>query len=85
MALGAVSDGISATAIPGCFASSRANPSACINSSTVPGSMIASQVNAGTIDIHTCPWHVVMVTVAGTPSLPLVETLRGIPMVGNVY
>jgi len=41
--------------------------------------MIASQVNGGMIDIHTCPRYVVMVTVAAMPSLPLVETLRGIP------
>lgn len=38
--------------------------------------MIASQVNGGMIDIHTCPRYVAMMTVAATPSLPLAETLR---------
>jgi len=45
--------------------------------------MIASQVNGGMIDIHTCLRYVAMMTVAATPSLPLAETLRGIPKVAD--
>jgi hypothetical protein len=45
--------------------------------------MIASQVNGGTMDIHTYPGYVVTTTVAATPSRPLTETLRGNPYPGQ--
>ncbi len=57
-------------------ASSRANPSVCISSSTFLGSMIASQVKAGVMDNHTFPCRAITITVASTPLLPFTETLR---------
>lgn len=60
-------------------ASSRATASTEISSSTFPGSMIASQVNGGEIDIHTLPRTTATTTVVLTFSMPLTETLRGIP------
>lgn len=67
------------------IASSRASPRTCINSSTFPGSIIASQVNGGTIDIHTAPRCIVTTTVATTPSRPLTTTLRGTLILSDVF
>lgn len=77
--------GPNCVATVGRVTSSRASFSNWINSSTVAGSMIACHVNAGTIDIHTCLRYVVMAMVASTPSVPLTETLRGIPRVSDTW
>lgn len=66
-------------AAPMLAASSRADSSAHITSSTFPGSIMASQVNGGLMDIHTEPRTTVTTTVAPTPCMPLTQTLRGIP------
>ncbi len=52
-------------------------------SSTFPGSMIASQVNGGEIDIHTVPPTTVTTTAASTPSVPATRTLRGTPAIAR--
>jgi hypothetical protein len=75
--------GSNRVAMISCVTSFRASLSAWTSSSTVFGSMIASQVSGGMIDIHTCRRYVVMVMVAAMPSVPLVEILRGIPKVSG--
>jgi hypothetical protein len=50
------------------FASSEP-PSICISSSTFAGSMIAFQVNSGTMDTQTCPRCILTTAVAATPPL----------------
>jgi hypothetical protein len=61
------------------LASSRAASSAAITSSTLPGSIMASQVNNGEIDSHTLPCTTVTTMVASSPWQALTETFRGIP------